>query len=279
MQDQNLHVRRWREAGRAGRFVFLHATGLNGSAYGPLLEELSFDGEVLTPSLRGHGASRLPANPKRLKNWKIFASDIETEIRNREEVRPLILAGHSAGAVTAMLAAKDLRPERLLMIEPVCLPDHIYPLARTPLWPFISRNLGIANAAAARRPAFPSREAAEANYRDKPFFARWADGALEGYLDEGLRKTEEGVGLSCEPAFEAACFRAQGHGFWPHLKTVLGLGIPVSILASTRGSTFKAKFHERARRLGAEVTQVKGGHMIPLEDPAFVGDWIEARLN
>ncbi|MEE4212987.1 MAG: alpha/beta hydrolase [Parvularcula sp.] len=280
MADRRLATRRLNGGGGEGTLLFLHATGLNASTYVPLLQDVGFDGEVLAPSLRGHGATVLPADPKTLRDWRGLAQDVVADHIACGGGKPLIMAGHSAGAVTALLAAKELRPRKLLLIEPVILPRLYVNLAATPLRRWTTDRIPIAQAAARRRDVFPSRQEAEENYRQKPFFAGWDERALTAYLDEGLEVDDTGeVRLACTPAFEAAMFRAQSHGFWPHVKYVLKQGTEVSVLAAAERTVTPPFAQKRLRRLGAEVTVMQGGHMLPLERPAEVATWLRDRTG
>ena len=280
MGEASLFSRSFGAPGPAGTLIFVHATGLNASAYAHLLSQLAFDGQVLAFSMRGHGATDLPADPQALVSWQTFADDLVAELAKIDLAGPTTLMGHSAGAVTALLTAKSLRPTSLLMIEPVVLPALAVRLARGPLKRFTGDRTPIARQAAARRGSFESRQVVERAYASKRFFRDWQPEALAGYLDEGLRPAaDQGVELSCAPGYEAACFAAQAAGFWPHLKQVLGMGIRVSTLASERGSTFPALYHGRARRLGADVFVEEGSHMLPMEEPDKVLAWVERQLQ
>lgn len=267
--------------GRDGTLVFLNATGLNASAYLPLLEQLSFDGLILAGSLRGHGATDLPANPKELQSWELFAEDVATELEKRGVDGPLTLAGHSAGSVTALLTAKRLSTQQVIMIEPVVLPAFAVWLANTPLKAWTIDQNPLARRAAARRSHFPSREEAAAAYRRKGFFKSWDEEAFAGYIEEGFREAGEagGVVLSCDPAWEAACFGAQASGFWPHLDTVISRGTQVDILGAEVASTFTTTDRQRARDKGASVLDMDGSHMLPVEEPARVASWMSDRLS
>ncbi|GGY41417.1 alpha/beta fold hydrolase [Parvularcula lutaonensis] len=278
MSSTPLFTQIFGEKGPDGTLVFLHATGLNGSAYRPLVEALEFDGQVIVPTLRGHGRTTLPADALGLTTWDVFADDITRFVGARRDGGPLVLAGHSAGAVTALLAARNIAPDLLLMIEPVVVPTVVARLARTPLRHFTTRQLPIARRAAARRTDFASREAALAAYRAKPFFASWHEDALRGYVGEGFHDTKDGVTLACRPDWESAMFGAQGHGFWPHLKHVCDRKVPVSILAAEKATTFPLAQRARAGKLGARLTEEKGSHMLPLEDPQGVAAWMRANL-
>jgi pimeloyl-ACP methyl ester carboxylesterase len=274
-----LHVLRAQGSGDDTNLIFLHATGLNASSYLPLLRKLRFAGTVLAPSLRGHGASSLPADPGKLRSWQPLAEDVAELIDQERLSGPIVLAGHSAGAVTALLAARMLPVQAVLMIEPVVLPRYAVMLARSPFRRAFLNRLQVAKQAAARRADFPSREAARSYYESKAFFARWDREAFDGYLSEGLREIEGGAELTCEPAWEAAMFKAQAHGFWPHLAAVLSQGKRAAILAAAGRSTFPDKLRPRAARLGARLTEEEGGHMLPLEDPGCVAGWMSYEIE
>lgn len=257
--------------------IFLHATGLNASAYVPLLRSLDFEGQVLAPSHRGHGATTYPIDPGAHRSFQVFADDLVAALA--DQVRgPLILAGHSLGAVVALLAAKTLRPERVLMIEPVVLTHWAYVLARSPLRRWTVAKSPIARKAAGRRAAFQSKEEALSSYVEKRFFSTWQSDALAGYVDEGFRDTEEGVTLSCPPAWEAAVFAGQTHGFWPHLRKVVRQGTDVRVLAADRGSTFPKELRPRAMSMGTTLEEMAGSHMLPLEKTEAVSAWMKRNL-
>jgi len=280
MGDRSLFFRSFGEPGPDGTLVFVHATGLNASAYTPLLRDLPFKGTRLAFSMRGHGATDLDADPRALRSWQTFADDLVAELATLELQGPLVLAGHSAGAVTALLTARAVEAHRVLMMDPVVLPTALAYLARTPLKRFTLDRIPIARQAAARRNQFESRQEAEKGYRNKSFFKNWDPEALAGYLDEGLRAAADGsVRLSCDPAYEAACFSAQGAGFWPHLKAVVGKGTQVHMMAAEKASTFPVFTHGRARKLGAEVDMLSGNHMLPVECPDKVAAWMLRALQ
>lgn len=279
MIPSQLHVETLGAPGPGGTLVFVHATGLNGLSYMPMLRRVRHDGEILIPTLRGHGADRLEADPSKLISWQPLANDLVETLSERNIEAPLILAGHSAGAVTAMLTARRLSSAKLLMIEPVVLPRWIVGLSGTPFRGPLMNRTPVAKAAAARRRSFPSREAAKSYYRPKGFFRNWEEAALDGYLSEGLRQIEGGFELACTPEWESAMFKAQAHGFWPHLSAVLQAGTKVSILGSQEQSTFPDKVRPKAHRMGARITEEEGSHMLPVELPTMTSNWLTEELN
>lgn len=279
MGDQFLYHQRLGQAGPQGTLIFLHATGINGTAYRPFLESLDWDGEILAFTLRGHGKTTLPAEPGTLQSFQTLADDVVKAVRALAPQQPLSLMGHSAGAVSALIAARELSPERVILLEPVVLPRVAVWMANSPLKPFTIDRIPIAKAAAARRSQFPSREAAKARYQQKPFFAAWHPDALDGYLDEGLVETGEGVKLACDPAYEATVFRAQRAGFWPHLRAVHAAGASLSIVVSEKNSTFPAALRPQLKYFSINPKVWPGGHMFPLENPGDLADWVSEQTK
>ena len=51
--------------------VFAHANGFCASAYIQLLEPLAATFEIIAPDLRGHGRTRLPADPAGHRDWTV----------------------------------------------------------------------------------------------------------------------------------------------------------------------------------------------------------------
>ena len=264
--------RRSGEAG-AGTVLFAHANGLNAGAYAPLLDALAGPRTVIAPDLRGHGLTTLPAEPEMLTRWDLYAEDIARVVAALAPEGPLVLAGHSLGAVSCLLAAaKGLDAVRLLMIEPVILPRAVRLVARSPARRLTLRR-GIAGRAARRRSAWPDAAAARAQYENTPFFAGWEDAALIGYLERGLREGPDGAALTCEPAWEAATFAAQAHRFWGPLGEAAGR-MPVHVLHADGASTVPRADVMRLARAGALTTAMQGTHMLPTERPRDVAAWI-----
>lgn len=268
-------------AGREDRtLIFLHATGLNASAYQPLLEELDFDGRILAPSFRGHGATTLPANPRSIRSYWTLADDVIADLETFGDLGELTLAGHSAGSMTSLLVARRVRPRSLILIEPIAVPPAMALAAKTPLKRFTVDRLPIAMNAAKRRAKFSSREEAREIYLTKSFFKTWDPRALDGYLDEGLVDDPcGGVRLSCEPAWESAVFGAQAAGFWSHLRHVRRNGQSVHGLVATHNSTFPSMMRPGFRITGALLSELEGGHMLPVEQISLVASWLSDRIG
>src|SRR6202012_4510086 len=103
--------------------LFSHATGFNAETYRSLLQPLSDRMHIYAADARGHGFPSLPATPGLAKDWIIYRDDM-VRFLDGFDGRPMVLAGHSMGATTSVLAALH-RPalvRALVLIEPVFMP-------------------------------------------------------------------------------------------------------------------------------------------------------------
>lgn len=260
---------RWPNPG-APILVFAHANGFNGGVYRQLLQPLSERFEIIAPDLRGHGRTSLPADPTTHTSWDIYANDL-LALYDRLDRRPALLAGHSMGASSTLLAAArmpDAPP--LALVEPVVLPSSLYLMARSPIWRFMKGSTIRLGATARKRSnGWPDRDAVISRYQSRPTFARWSDGVLENYLEDGLQDSADGVKLSCDPNWEAANFEGQGHDL---LKAARQLGDSVQVLKAQKGSTVINSAGLAAR--GVRIETLEGGHLIPMETPDRVATWL-----
>src|SRR5258708_1771408 len=103
--------------------VFSHAHGFNGRTYRTILQPLAGGLRILALDLRGHGASPLPATIEGRQGWLEFRDDLVALIA-AACAAPVVLAGHSMGGASSLLAAAaGPGPLRALApFHPVVLP-------------------------------------------------------------------------------------------------------------------------------------------------------------
>lgn len=268
-EDGMMAAWRWPNPG-APILVFAHANGFNGEAYRQMLGKVADRFEIIAPDLRGHGRTTLPADPATHKSWDVYARDL-LALYDRLDRRPALLAGHSMGGSSTLLAAAQMRDAPpLALVEPVVLPPALYLMARSPLWPFM-KGAAIKPAATARKRSngWPDRDAVISRYQSRPTFARWSDGVLEDYLEDGLVELDDGVRLACDPNWEAANFEGQAHDL---LRAARRIGDTVQVLKANKGSTVINASGLVAR--GVRLESVEGGHLIPMEAPSIVASWL-----
>jgi pimeloyl-ACP methyl ester carboxylesterase len=243
--------------GRPIDIVFCHANGFNARTYRTILAPLAGSLRILAPDLRGHGATTLPAEPRGWPGWSGFAADL-TALLAAASDRPVVLAGHSLGATTSLLAA-IAAPERvrsLVLFEPVMIDEAALGLPLS--------DMPITRAALRRRADFPDRDAAVAAYRGRGAFETWSEAQLADYVAAGFRDTATGlVTLACRPEWEASTYAVQNYDA---LQLLEQARCPVRIFAGGAGSSVSAGVLARTR-----VETVPGtSHFLPMERPDIV---------
>ncbi len=251
---------------------FAHANGFNAQTYATLLAPLADKFSIVASDLRGHGHTQLPTPAGFAQGWRIFADDLIGALMGLFS-RPVLLAGHSMGAIASLMVAAA-RPElvrALVLIEPVFVP----PAAGVRPVP------DIAERAAKRRAVFPSHAAMQDAYAGRGAFKGWPDAVLRDYILGGTRPTEDGqIALSCEPRVEAEDFRSS-----PVAAYELGshISCPVTLIrgdgqGSTCGADEAAAFV--ARKPDTRLITVAGAsHFLPMEYPDIVRAQILARAE
>ncbi len=276
--DGDFHYIHW--GGRGPLAHFSHATGLCAGAYTPLAEILRERLRMVGMDDRGHGRTTAPADPRRLKNWDVFARDLGRFFEHLDE--PVIAIGHSRGAVASMLLAAR-RPDlvrALVLIDPTILPFSWM------WWWLLARKTGLARRvpivarAAKRRRMWPDRETIWTAYRGKPMFRTWKEGFLEGYIAHGSGEDGEGrIRLCCEPAWESQCFFACPYDVW---RSVPLLRLPVLVVYGADSDTFLVPAARRfqAKAPDATLRRLDGAsHFVPMERPGECAEAIFAFLQ
>ena len=257
--------------------MFLHATGFNAITYASLLEPLGGQAHCAALDLRGHGRTKLPAIPGRMRSWNKFRDDV---IQVLEETAPhgAVLGGHSMGATVALLVA-GRRPDLvrgLVLAEPVLLARDVYRWMNMPiLGIFVGRN-ALSKQALKRRRSFESPTEAADNLRGRGAFKTWRAPFLDDYVIDGvLRQDNGGYQLACTPEWESAVFAAHRYRPWAAIRKLRKKRIPLIVLQGEKESTAPADTDVKIHNIrpDAAVTKVPGTtHFLPMERPYVVRD-------
>jgi pimeloyl-ACP methyl ester carboxylesterase len=254
--------------------VFLHATGFNAMTYRSILAPLSPGMRILAVDQRGHGASRLPAEPAKLKSWKPFRDDL-LALLSALDGPPPVLSGHSMGGTVALLAAAA-RPgavSGLVLFDPVVLTRWQMFASHLPGRSKAMKASPLAVGAAKRRAVFDSVEAVFAAYKGRGAFKTWSDIMLADYVAAGVRERPDGkVELACAPAMESAIFANHAHNPWAAAARVKA---PLSIFRADHGSTCRIGTGQAffaGNKRACVVTVSDSSHFLPMERPDIVRD-------
>ncbi len=242
--------------------VFVHANGFNAMTYRTLLAPLSGSLRIWAPDLRGHGSGSLPAEPQGRRNWHDHRDDL-VALLDTLDGPPVILAGHSMGGTSALLAAAE-RPDRvggLVLFDPVVWSRWVVAAFHLPLLDRLASRIPLVRGALRRRKIFDSREQAMAAYLGRGAFRGWPEMMLADYLSDGLVETPEGFTLACDPAWEASNYAAQSHDPWRALKQ---LDCPVTVLKAESPSPCRLPENPRGLPHVTVGTVPGGTHFFPM---------------
>lgn len=256
-------------SGEPPSVLFVHATGFHARIWDQVITHLPGH-HCFAVDLRGHGFSGKPAEPP---EWHYFAEDL-IALGEHLGWSGLIGVGHSIGghAITAAAASKPGLFSRLLLIDPVILPEQFYVGV-----------VDLGHFAAKRRSEWTSPDEMFQRFKERPPFNRWEEAVLRDYVEYGLVPNPSGSGyvLACEPAFEAVSYNyGSGANIYPQIATIT---IPVTILRASGGtdaSVFNMSASPTAPDLASrfpnaqDVYLPQHSHFIPMEAPELVADWV-----
>ncbi len=210
--------------------IFSNGNGFNAMCHRQALAPLASRMRIIVADQRGHGRTRLPVHPEGRRDWWDLSRDLIALMEGLRLDRPVILAGHSMGGTTSLMAAQTAedRVGAVVAFDPVMWhgpldPDNLPP-----------RLQDIVTGTLRRRATFDSRTAAFAAYKGRGIFATWPDAVLTDYLEDGFRETDGGVELTCSPAWEASNYVAQAHD---GRGILLAAALPVHVLKAGIMST------------------------------------------
>jgi pimeloyl-ACP methyl ester carboxylesterase len=279
--DGTLSGLRFGDANAPLRLVFCHANGFNARSYRAVIEPLGVHAVAL--DLRGHGLTDLPTDVKALASWQIFADDIAQVFEHHVE-GPVVLAGHSYGAVSGILSLPQTHGKiaGYVGFDPVLVPWLFRKIAATQSGrAYMKRRIPIARKAGQRKSIFGSTDAAFTRYQGRGAFKGVPDPVLRDYLDGGLIETDDGqMRLACDPVWEQAIFAAQAHNVFARLPLLPNNSRIV--FAGGRGQVSTRAQRARLQRSQPGLSiefQAGFNHLFPLQEPAFATEVLRSVLD
>lgn len=247
---------------------FGHATGFNAHTYRRLLEPLMAHANVWAWDMRGHGQSQ--TTDTEVRSWESYYQDMEALLDHIGE--PVILAGHSIGAVCAAVGAAR-RPQQVLSL---CLIDPVFILDKEVWWMRLGALLNmtdrhfLAQSAAKRRGTFPSKDLALRAYRGRGVFKSFPELWIQDYLDAGLIESGDSFVLACDRGFESSSYAQTER--WA-ARILRRIDTPMEVIAAETGSTMSAGSERIFKRIRpkANFERLAGtSHMLVMERPQMI---------
>ena len=274
-------------------FQFAHATGFNALTYKELLEPLSDNFNVRAVDARGHGFTKLKANPQDMYDWKIYCDDLikSVELFVEKTQKPIILSGHSMGAASAIQVAA-IRPDLvsgLVLVDPVLMTNKIkvifkigrkYPIFKN--FPIIKQGMMMSEATKKRRRYWKNKEEIFNSYKNKLIFKTWTETTIRNYIEGGTELIGDETRLTCDPLWEAATFSS-----WKHdaMGLIDKLNCPITLLQAEFNSTARGDGPMKLKKqdkLGVHKIVKGSTHFLAMEFPDIIKEEINSlqkRIN
>lgn len=262
--------------------IFLHANGFTGLSYRSILEPLALETgtHIVALNLRGHGGTDLPTDDVRRASHISYGKDFAAYLRAHID-GSVVVAGHSLGANTAILAA-GMAPNKIakvLAFDPIVLPiGPRFVMSSAVGRSYLMKNFGIAKNAGRRRDKFASHQDVFKRYHGRGPFKHFPEEVLKDYIhdafvahddsshDDSSHDEAGSVRLACRPKWEQLGYVTQSH----HMKrriVALPSGSRVIITDFVKQSE---NWMQRARRknTGLRIDYYPDkDHFFPLTEP------------
>ncbi len=243
--------------------VFSHANGYPPESYSILLTSLAQHYPVYTFAHRPlWGVQSAPS----FLSWQRYADDLAATL-SQSSLSHVCLIGHSMGGVVSMLTALQ-QPQvvsALIAMDPVLLTFTRWALLRLQI-KVLKRDTVIITRTLGRPRQFENHDAAFAFYRPKRAFSRMGDQSLRNYVQAGHVTSDQGdVSLLWTPEWEACVYRSVPFIFH-RLKR---LSLPMLGLVGENTDVLEASALDRWQAVvpQLQLRLLKGGHLLPLENP------------
>jgi pimeloyl-ACP methyl ester carboxylesterase len=241
--------------------ILLHATGFLPWLWHPIASALAGRYEIIAPYFCDHRCSEPEDGGL---DWGLLANDLCGFCKTLEIKKPL-LAGHSMGAtvITIANAVYGSPAEKMILIEPIFLPEPIYTAGLTvEQHPLASKSIK-------RKNSWESKNEIREYLIGRPLFKSWDSGMLDLYIEYGFTPGENGgFTLACQPRKEASLFMGgSAVNPWPLLKQIT---TPALILEGELSENRAFIDLKKAASVmqSASYRLIEGaGHLIPMEQP------------
>jgi pimeloyl-ACP methyl ester carboxylesterase len=258
---------------------FAHANGFPPGTYSAFATRLTDQFRIVGMEGRALWGTRDAAQ---FHHWRELADDL-ARFLGEMNLKGIIGAGHSLGAVTTLLCAVA-NPglfRALVLIDPVIVPAHMAPIVALAVGSGLASRAGLPAGARRRRTDWPDRDVLYRAYRAAPVFARWQEPFLRDYVISGtLDNPAGGVRLRYPREWEARIFETVPADVWlsiPRLRQM-----PLLVLRGEHSTTYRSDTMRLMRWLLPKGTfqEIAGAdHFVPMSQPEATAAAIRAFLS
>jgi lipase len=249
--------------------ILLHATGFLSWLWHPIASRLAGTFNIIVPDFHSY-RTRDPEQGG--LSWKLLSDDIY-KLSGILGLKNPYITGHSMGGTVAVLCAAlhDLNPKKMLLIEPIFLPEITYSIKITvQQHPLASKSIN-------RKNSWKDREEAFSYIKNRKLFNKWNDDMIDLYIKYGFTAGTDGsLALTCSPSNEASLFMGStAVNPWPLLHEIK---CPLLVLEGEESENKTFVDIKRAVSLfkyGEYLEIKKAGHLIPMEQPEAISSLMQ----
>ncbi|MDB4655835.1 alpha/beta hydrolase [Flavobacteriales bacterium] len=256
---------------------FAHANGFPPETYQTLIDELKSNHQVVAMNLKPLWPN---SDYREFKNWETVGDDL-IKFLDQRGLKNIIGMGHSFGGIATVIAAYK-RPglfSRLVLIEPVVLPDWVYLMTKFLPRYFLKKSNPIVKSTLVRTDTWESKEAAFNHFRPKKLFADVGDKELRDYINAGTTNgTSDTVSLAYSREWEAQVYMTFSNpwGYITKLQT------PYLALRGETSTTIREATWIKWQKLKGSNVLIQFddcGHLLPIEKPEEMAKTILSYLD
>ncbi|MBW8192265.1 alpha/beta hydrolase [Neiella marina] len=211
-------------------------------------------------------------------NWQQLATDLIQQIE-QQQLPPVILLGHSLGAVLGLMAARR-RPDlfrQLILVDPVFFPAYKSHFLRWLPWRF-KRTIPMIKKTLGRPERFADAHSAFKFHRRASAFRNLSDEGLQTYIEHGFEEVDSELQLRFGKSWEAAIYGSLPN-VWPDLRQ---LETPTIAIRAQHSNTLALPQWQRWQRLKPQHQFVEfsgSEHLLPLTEPHRLADYLRPVLS
>ncbi len=220
------------------------------------------------------------SHPKKFKSWHQLADDLILFFE-QQQFKQVIGTGHSMGGVVSIIAAIK-RPDlfsQLILIDPVIFPKRLVRFNKF-LPAFIKKQIiPIAKLSAKRRDNWPNQQTVFDSFRKKKVFRSFSDSALWDFIKAGTKANGSGqVTLTYPKGWETQIYITAPS----LLEELKALDIPIMAIKGQYSNVITPEVWSEWKNAQPDnhfLEYPNSGHLVPMEYPAELAEWILGKLQ
>jgi pimeloyl-ACP methyl ester carboxylesterase len=251
---------------------FAHGNGFPALCYKQMLDGLEARYDCCYIDKIGHDAYPVT------ENWHLLVEELIASVKEKASA-PVIALGHSFGGVLSLVAAIEAPHlfKAVVMIDSPLLGRFKSSIVR------LAKALGVidritpAARTRGRREHWQNKEQVLEYLKTRSLFKSFTPACLEDYINYGLKKTSDGYMLRFDRHTEYLIYRTIPHTLYEYEGR---LARPAALIYGDKSTVVNpSEIRYMKKHYGITPLEMKGSHMLPMEDPKGVVEAVFKALD